>query len=119
MANPNIVATSVIYGRTDVLAVGTTAVAITENPAASGKVYKINNLSVANIHGTSSVDVNVDLYRNSAAYHIAKTISVPADSSLGVVGKENPIYLLEGDSLRVTAGNVDRAEAICSYEEIG
>lgn len=119
MANPNIVATSVIYGRTDVLAVGTTAVAITENPPSSGKVYKINSLSVANIHGTSSVDLNVDLYRSSAAYHLAKTISVPADSSLGIIGKENPIYLLEGDALRITAGSVDRAEAVCSYEEIG
>lgn len=119
MANPNIVAASMIFGKTDVLAVGTAATAITSNPAASGKVYKINCLSIANVNGTSSVDVNVDLYRNSVAYHIAKTVSVPADSAIGILGKENPIYLLEGDSLRITAGSTSAAEAICSYEEIG
>lgn len=119
MANPNIVATSMIFGKTDVLAVGTAATAITSNPGSSGKVYKINMLSVANVNGSTSVDVNVDLYRGSTAYHIAKTISVPADSSLVVLGKENPMYLMEGDSLRLTAGSANNAESICSYEEIG
>jgi hypothetical protein len=119
MANPNIVATSMIYGKTDVLAVGTAATAITSNPGSSGKVLKINMLSVANVNGTSNVDVNVDLYRGSTAYHIAKTVSVPADSSLVVIGKENPMYLMEGDSLRLTAGSSGNAEAVCSYEEIG
>jgi hypothetical protein len=108
-----------IYGKTDVLAVGTAATAITSNPGSSGKVLKINMLSVANVNGTSNVDVNVDLYRGSTAYHIAKTVSVPADSSLVVIGKENPMYLMEGDSLRLTAGSSGNAEAVCSYEEIG
>lgn len=119
MANPNIVATTSIYGRTDVLAAGTTATSITSNPAGSGKVYKINNLSVANVHGSSPADVNVDLFRSSVAYHLAKTISVPADSSIAIISKENTLYLLEGDSLRITAGGASQIEAVCSYEEIG
>lgn len=118
MANPNIAMTSGIFGKTDVLSVGTAATAITTNAASSDKVCKINMLSVANTDGSSSVDVNVDIFRGSVAYHIAKTISVPADSSLVVIGKENPLYLMEGDSLRVTAGAADKAQAVCSYEEI-
>lgn len=118
MANPNIVAATSIYGVTDVLAVGTAATSITSNTAGSGKLFKINTLVVANTHGSSAVDVNVDLYRNSAAYYVAKTVSVPADSTIVVVGKDNPLYLVEGDSLRVTASSAN-AHAICSYEEIG
>jgi hypothetical protein len=119
MANPNIASTIMIYGRTDVLAVGTSATAITTNPAASDRVYKINTLVVSNVNGASAVDVNVELRRSTTSYRIASTVSIPADSSLVVIAKENPMYLLEGDSLRVTAGSSGSAEAVCSYEEIG
>lgn len=118
MANPNIVATTAIYGKTDVLSAGTAATAITSNASSSGKVLKINMLSVANTDGTVAVDINVDVFRGSVAYHIAKTVHVPADSSLVVIAKDNPLYLMEGDSLRVTAGAESRAQAVCSYEEI-
>lgn len=119
MANPNIVTTSSIYGKTDVLLVGTAATAITSNSAASGKVYKINSVIVSNVNGSSGVDISVDLHRSSVSYHFAKTLTVPADSTVVVVGKENPVYLLEGDSIRIVAGAAGNAEAICSYEEIG
>lgn len=119
MANPNIVSTTSIYGRTDVLAVTTSATAITSNGSSSGKVYKINSLIVSNVTGGSAVDVSVELRRSSTSYHLAKTLSIPADSTAIVVGKENPLYLLEGDSLRLVAGSNSAAEAICSYEEIG
>ena len=118
MANPNIVQTASIYGRTDVLAVGTAATAITSNAGSSGKLLKINALVVSNVHGTNSVDVNVDLFRSSTAYRIASTVAVPADSSLIVISKDNPIYLNEGDSLRLTAGAASSAQAVCSYEEL-
>lgn len=118
MANPNLASAGTIYGRTDVLSVTTTATAITSNAAASGKVLKVNVLVVSNIHGTAAVDINVDLFRSSTAYRLASTINVPADSTLVVIGKENPIYLMEGDSLRVTAGSANAAQAVCSYEEL-
>lgn len=118
MANPNIVATTTIKGKTDVCSVGTAATTLVDNPAASGKVFKVNCLLISNIDGSSGVDVNVSIYRGSVDYYIAKTITVPADSSLVAVGKENPMYLNEGDSIRVIAGSADCAQAICSYEEI-
>lgn len=118
MANPNIVSTSVIYGKTDFLSASTTATAITENAVDSGKILKINTLIVANTHGSAAVDVSVDIYRGSTAYYVAKTVSVPADATIVIIGKDNPLYLNEGDSLRVAASSAN-ATAICSYEEIG
>ena len=116
MAAPNIVNVSTITGKTAVQAVGTSATAIVTNSASSGKVFKINALYVSNVDGTNNAEVNVDLFRSSTAYHIAKTVVVPADASLDVLSK--PIYLEEGDSLRLTANVASDIEAVCSYEEI-
>lgn len=118
MANPNIVNVTDIRGKTAVQSVGTSATAIVENTAASGKVLKINSLTVANVDGTNAADITVDLFRNSVPYRIASTISVPADAVLIVIAKDGAIYLEEGDSLRCTASANEDLEAVCSYEEI-
>lgn len=116
MAAPNVVNVATITGKTAVQAVGTSATAIVTNSAASGKVLKINALYVSNVDGTNNADLNVDFYRSSTAYHLAKTVTVPADATLDVISK--PIYLEEGDSLRLTANAASDLEAVCSYEEI-
>ena len=116
MAAPNIVGVTTITGKTAVQAVTTSATAIVTNSAASGKVFKVNALYVSNVDGTSAADINVDIFRSSTAYHIAKTVSVPADATLDIISKS--IYLEEGDSLRLTANANSDLEAVCSYEEI-
>jgi hypothetical protein len=116
MAAPNIVNVGTIIGKTAVQAVATSATAIVENTAASGKVFKVNALYVSNVDGTNNAEINVDIFRSSVAYHIGKTIVVPADATLDVISK--PIYLEEGDSLRLTANAASDLEAVCSYEEI-
>ena len=116
MAAPNIVNVTTITGKTSVLAVTTSATAIVTNSGSSGQVYKINALYVSNVYGTNNADLNVDLYRSSTAYHIAKTVNVPADATLDVISKS--IYLEEGDSLRLTANANSDLEAVCSYEII-
>jgi hypothetical protein len=116
MAAPNIVNVSTITGKTAVQAVGTSATAIVTNSAASGKVFKVNALYVSNVDGTNNAEINVDLFRSSTAYHIGKTIVVPADATLDVLSKA--IYLEEGDTLRLTANAASDLEAVCSYEEI-
>ena len=116
MAAPNIVEVATITAKTAVQAVGTSATAIVSNAASSNKVFKINALYVSNVDGTNNAEINVDLFRSSTAYHIAKTIVVPADATLDVISK--PIYLEEGDSLRLTANAASDLEAVCSYEEL-
>lgn len=116
MSAPNIVNVTTITGKTAVQAVGTSATAIVTNSASSNKVFKVNALYVSNVDGTNNANINVDLFRSSVAYHIAKTITVPADSTLDIISK--PIYLEEGDALRLTASVVSDLEAVCSFEEI-
>jgi hypothetical protein len=116
MAAPNIVNVATITGKTAVQAVGTSATAIVTNSSGSNKVFKVNALYVSNVDGTNNAEVNVDIFRSSTAYHIAKTVVVPADATLDVISKA--IYLEEGDSLRLTANLANDLEAVCSYEEI-
>jgi len=116
MAAPNVVNVGTITGKTAVQAVGTSATAIVTNSASSGKVFKVNALYVSNVDGTNNAEITIDLYRSSTAYHIAKTLVVPADATIDVLTKA--IYLEEGDALRLTANASSDVEAICSYEEI-
>lgn len=116
MTAPNIVNVATITGKTAVQAVGTSASAIVTNAASSNKVFKVNALYVSNVDGTNNAEINVDIYRSSTAYHIGKTIVVPADATLDVISKA--VYLEEGDALRLTANVASDLEAVCSYEEI-
>lgn len=118
MAAPNIVNVATIIGKTAVQSVTASATAIVENTAASNKVIKVNTLIVSNIDGTNAADISVDLFRSSTSYYLASTITVPADSTLVVISKDNPIYLEEGDSIRCLASATGDLQAICSYEEI-
>jgi hypothetical protein len=116
MAAPNIVNVTTILGKTAVQQVTTSATAIVTNGAASGKVFKINALYIANVDGVNAADISVALFRSSVAYEIAHTVSVPPDATLDVISKS--IYLEEGDDLRLTASANSDLEAVCSYEEI-
>ncbi len=119
MANPNIAILTDIRGKTAGLAVTTSAQAIVTNSSGSNKIFKINTLIIANVNGTASADVTVDIFKNqSTAFDLAFTVAVPNDATLVVISKDTQIYLEENDSLRITASANSHLEAICSYEEI-
>lgn len=116
MAAPNIVNVATITGKTAVLAVTTSATAIVANSAASNKVFKVNALYISNVDTATAADIDVEFRRNATSYRIARTVSVPADSTLDIISKA--IYLEEGDELRLIASANGDLEAVCSYEEI-
>jgi hypothetical protein len=116
MAAPNIVGVTNIIGNTAVQSISANAAVIVENTTGSNKVYKVNTLYISNIDGTNNVEVSIDLFRSNVSYYIGKTIVVPADATLEVINK--PIYLIEGDALRLQAGADNSLQGICSFEEI-
>jgi len=119
MAAPNIVSVSSIYGKTMGAALSTT---VTTDILTCGanKVLKINSIIVANIDGTNNADATVYFYDSSAAarYALAYTVTVPADATLIVLGKDSPIYLEESDQIEAGASATGDLEIIISYEEI-
>ena len=130
MANPNITAVTSILGSTTYYTPsGTSAVVLLPNAAASGQVYKINQIVASNVNGSSAVNATVAIYSNGAvaqgsapaggtAYPIVSTVSVPASASLIVVDKTTAIYLMEGHSISITSGTASGITYTISYEII-
>lgn len=123
MANPNIVNVAAIYGNNSSTSLSTTsATAIVNNPASSGKVFKVNMIMVANVDGTNAADITINKYSEDdlggTAYQIASTISVPADATLIVLDKTTTLYLKEDESLGATAGTANDLVVTASWEEI-
>ena len=123
MANPNIVNVAAIYGNNSSTSLTTTnATAIVNNAASSGKVFKVNMITVANVDGTNAADITINKYSQDdlggTAYAIASTISVPADATLIVIDKTTSIYLKEDESIGATAGTAGDLVVTASWEEL-
>ena len=119
MAAPNIISATSIYGKTTAAALDTTlTTSLLANAASSNKLLKLNSIIVANKDGTSGADVTISWYNGSADFYLAYTVSVPADSTLVVLGKDSPIYLEEGQSIRGGASANGDLDVIISYEEL-
>ena len=128
MANPNIVnVTSIVGGNLGFnLSNTTTATLLTVD---ADKIVKVNRITVANVDGTNAA--NVDLFvdglttagadgitptsANTTVY-LAKTVSVPADTTLIVV--DTPIYLMEGDILKGGANEASDLDLFVSMDII-
>lgn len=119
MAAPNIVNVTSIYGKSVGATLGTTTTTSILSCGAD-KVLKINSIIVSNIHGTNNADVTVFYWDSSAGarYALASTITVAADSTLVVLGKDSPIYLEESDRIEAGGSAVSSLQIIISYEEI-
>lgn len=129
MANPNIVnVTSILGTTTYYVPSGTTAVVLVPNAAASGTVFKVNQIVVANTTG-SAANATVAIYSNGAvaqgsapaggtAYPIISAVSVPANASLIAVDKTTAVYLMEGNSISITSGTGSALTYTISYEVI-
>ncbi len=127
MANPNIVAVASIYGES----VGwnlTNTLTTTLFTVSSGKLIKLNRMTVANVDGTNAADVTVyvdtgaqtssggTVASGAADVYLAKTVSVPADATLVLV--DTPIYLRETDILKGGASASGDLDLFISYEVI-
>ena len=129
MANPNIVnVTSILGTTTYYVPAGTAALVLVPNAAASGTVFKVNQIVVANTTA-SAANATVAIYSNGAvaqgsapsggaAYPIVSAVSVPANASLIAVDKTTAVYLMEGNSITITSGTASALVFTISYEVI-
>ncbi len=121
MAAPNIVSVTSIIGKTNSLPnVSNSLQTIVTNAASSDKVLKINTIIAANIDGTNDADITVYISNVSGTiyFYLAKTITVPADSSLVIISKDTSFYLEEDRVIRAFASAAGDISLMASYEEI-
>jgi|TARA_B100000073_G_scaffold315840_1_gene292048 hypothetical protein len=114
MATPNLVNITSINGFNICGAVTTSGTDVIDVPA--DKIYKVNTILIANVDGTNAADITVQISRDNGSnyFHIAKTISVPADSTLSLLN--TTLYLDETDLLKVTASANSDLEYVISGE---
>lgn len=99
------------------VALGTTAdTAVYTCPSATTAI--VIHCQVANVDGTDTANVNVDLYDSSAttAAALAHTIAVPADTSLNPVGGK--LVLEASDEVRAWASAASDLELTLGILEI-
>ena len=125
MANPNLINVSSVLGANAGFNLTNTATA-TLITVAADKLVKINRVTVANVDGTNSAtfDLFVDGMGSGstgvtttgadATVYLAKTVDVPADTSLVVL--DTPIYLMEGDILKGGASAASDLDLFVSFE---
>ena len=119
MAAPNVVNVTSIYGKTVCQALDTTLTTpIVPNNNGSNKLLKLNSIIISNIDGTNAADVTISVHNGTADFYLAKSVTVPVDSTLVVLGKDSPIYLEEGDKIQAQASAAGDLEIIISYEEL-
>jgi|TARA_B100001250_G_scaffold122124_1_gene103653 hypothetical protein len=119
MAAVNIVNVTSIQGFNMCGAVTTSATDVIDVPA--DVIYKINTVIISNVDGTNSANITASVSRDNGSnyFHIAKTVAVPADSTLVLIDKNSGIYLDETDLLRLTASANSDLEYVISGEILG
>jgi len=120
MSAPNLANISTITAKSVQAALSTTLTTeILANASSSGKVFKINNIIIANIDGTNAADASVAITKSGGSpIMIASTVSVPADATLVVVDKNTALYLEEGDNIEAGAGAASDLTITINYEEL-
>jgi hypothetical protein len=122
MANPNINTVSNVYANNASLSLTTTnSTLLVSNAASSNKLFLIDGITVANTDTANPVIVTVTLYRTAdnsgTAYELGPTVSIPANSSLIVVDKNQGVSLLETQSIYITAGTANKLKVNASWKE--
>lgn len=122
MAAPNLAAPVRITGKCVFTSVASTnAVTILTNGTASSACLRVTSLTLANVDGSNAVDASVRLFNAASggtAFAIASTLSVPADSTIVVIGRDNPLYLEEDRHIEVQASAANDLDVVVSYEEV-
>jgi hypothetical protein len=115
MAAPNIVSPTTITLKGISSTVGTSSMTVLACP--SNKAIKVSALVAANITATATAVV-VDISDGTNSRSLVSNIAVPANASLLCITRDNPVYLEEGNSLKITAGATGAIHFTGSYEEI-
>jgi hypothetical protein len=121
MTAPNVLNLTSIVGKSlSVSLTGTTQVGILTNTDSSNKVFKINTIRATNIDGTNAADISVgvNVVGTATTQWIARTITVPADSSLIVVDKTSSFYLEENVRIIAQASAANDIDMFVSYEDL-
>lgn len=115
MAAPNLISITTVIGKTNADWCPSTLSAILANGASTSEVIRINGIFVTNV-GNADAAVNLNFLRSGLSFYIAYNNLVPVGTTSVLMGKDNGIYLEEGDSLRISASSANTLQYVVTYE---
>jgi hypothetical protein len=118
MAAPNANSPTKVEFKSARLAATTSSQTIVSCGAASNMAIRVVSLIAANIDGTNAADVTVTTSDGTNSHAIVSTVTVPADASLVIASRENPIHLAEGWTLAGLASANGDIVFTTAHEEI-
>ena len=106
------------------VAIGDSATTVYQVPIGTDSSV-VHSIYIANIDGTNSATVNIEVSTDGAGsgsfFHVAKTVQVPADSSLILdkpINLRNANNASAGDLIRATASATGDLQAFVSVLQI-
>ena len=106
------------------VAIGATATTIYQVPQGTDSSV-VHSIYIANVDGVNSATVNIEVSTDGAGsanfFHVAKTVQVPADSSLILdkpINLRNANNASAGDMIRATASAASDLQAFVSVLQI-
>ena len=106
------------------VAIGNSATTIYQVPIGTDSSV-VHSIYIANIDGTNNATVNIEVSTDGAGsgsfFHVAKTVQVPADSSLILdkpINLRNANNASAGDMIRATASAASDLQAFVSVLQI-
>ena len=106
------------------VAIGASATTIYQVPIGTDSSV-VHSIYIANVDGTNSATVNIEVSTDGAGsgsfFHVAKTVQVPADSSLILdkpINLRNANNASAGDMIRATASTAGDLQAFVSVLQI-
>ena len=115
MAAPNLLGSTTVTGKTALATLSTVTSNVITNSSSSSTVDKLNSIVLSN-YSSSAVTANVMIDRSATAYYIGGNVSIPANSTLVLLGKDTSVYLEEGDVLQANASANSSVSMSASYE---
>jgi hypothetical protein len=123
MANPNLASAANVFVNNALVRLdSTTETLVVANAGSSGKAYLIDSIIVANVDGANACDITINLYaaatNTGTATKIVHTVTVPADASLIVVGKDQGLCLTEAQSIYAVASAGGDLHVVACWKEL-
>jgi hypothetical protein len=111
----NLANTVTITAKTALVNVTTVSANVLSNATSSEQIYKINTVMFNN-YGGATTTATLIINRSTGNFYVANNISIPSNSILTVIAKDNAIYLEEGDTLQASVSANSAMHLIAGYE---
>ena len=129
MAAPNIVGVVTITGVTTTYPHSTNnPITLVSNSGGSNQVFKINNVTLANVSGTTVGLVTVKHHLNTGTYgavpgagtsiSLVNQIGIATGTALVAIDRASAFYLQEGECISIQPNVASVIESTVSYEVI-